>query len=57
MLFTSFVAIAVVAPASLVARPDTYTPSVILDHATIVGKPNGTVVQYLGLPYAEPPCV
>ncbi len=33
------------------------TPTVILDSATVIGQPNGTVVKYLGLPFAQPPCV
>ncbi len=32
-------------------------PSVILDKATVIGKANGTVNQFLGLPYAQPPYV
>lgn len=32
-------------------------PTVTLDVATVLGRPNGTVVQYLGLPFAQPPCV
>ena len=32
-------------------------PTVTLDVATVLGQPNGTVVQYLGLPFAQPPCV
>ncbi|RDX52231.1 carotenoid ester lipase [Lentinus brumalis] len=31
------------------------TPTVILDSATVIGQPNGTVVKYLGLPFAQPP--
>ncbi|RDX52209.1 hypothetical protein OH76DRAFT_1416783 [Lentinus brumalis] len=30
-------------------------PTVLLDDATIIGQPNGTVVRYLGLPFAQPP--
>ncbi|KAI0752385.1 carotenoid ester lipase [Daedaleopsis nitida] len=30
-------------------------PTVTLDNATVIGKPNGTVTQFLGLPYAQPP--
>ncbi len=32
-------------------------PTVTLDDATVIGQPNGTVVRYLGLPFAQPPCV
>ena len=32
-------------------------PTVTLDHATIIGKANGTVNQFLGLPFAQPPYV
>ena len=32
-------------------------PTVTLDEATIYGRTNGTVTQYLGLPYAQPPYV
>ena len=30
-------------------------PQVYIDHATIVGKTNGTVDSFLGIPYAQPP--
>ncbi|KAI0685284.1 carotenoid ester lipase [Cerioporus squamosus] len=30
-------------------------PTVTLDNATVIGQPNGTVVKYLGLPFAQPP--
>ncbi|RPD60509.1 carotenoid ester lipase [Lentinus tigrinus ALCF2SS1-7] len=30
-------------------------PQVTLDDATVIGQPNGTVVKYLGLPFAQPP--
>ncbi|TFK80530.1 alpha/beta-hydrolase [Polyporus arcularius HHB13444] len=30
-------------------------PSVVLDQATVVGQRNGTVIKYLGLPFAQPP--
>ena len=36
---------------------DTSPPTVTLDSATVIGKTNGTVTQYLGLPYAQPPYV
>ncbi|KAI0682884.1 carotenoid ester lipase [Cerioporus squamosus] len=29
--------------------------TVTLDNATVIGQPNGTVVKYLGLPFAQPP--
>ncbi|TFK85745.1 carotenoid ester lipase [Polyporus arcularius HHB13444] len=30
-------------------------PTITLDDATVIGQPNGTVVRYLGLPFAQPP--
>ncbi|TFK78060.1 alpha/beta-hydrolase [Polyporus arcularius HHB13444] len=30
-------------------------PTVTLDEATVIGQPNGTVIKYLGLPFAQPP--
>ncbi|KAM5545370.1 hypothetical protein V8D89_000983 [Ganoderma adspersum] len=33
----------------------TAQPMVVLDDATVIGLPNGTTVQYLGLPFAQPP--
>ena len=33
----------------------TAQPTVVLDYATVIGLPNGTTVQYLGLPFAQPP--
>ena len=41
----------------LSALSGTSQPTVVLDNATVIGKPNGTVVQFLGLPYAQPPYV
>ena len=32
-------------------------PTMTLDNATVIGQPNGTVVKYLGLPFAQPPYV
>ena len=32
-------------------------PTVTLDNATVIGQLNGTVVKYLGLPFAQPPYV
>ncbi|PIL34439.1 hypothetical protein GSI_03215 [Ganoderma sinense ZZ0214-1] len=40
---------------SSTGRPDLPYNAVILDNATIIGKANGTVVQYLGIPFAQPP--
>ena len=36
---------------------DASPPTVMLDSATVIGKANGTVTQYLALPYAQPPYV
>ena len=33
------------------------SPPVLLDSAIVFGKANGTVTQYLVLPYAQPPYV
>ena len=30
-------------------------PQVVLDNATVIGRANGSVVQYLGIPFAQPP--
>ena len=30
-------------------------PQVILDNATVIGRANGSVIQYLGIPFAKPP--
>ena len=48
---------AVLVFASPLALRDDSPPSVLLDAATIIGKANGTVVEYLGIPSAQPPYV
>ncbi len=32
-------------------------PSVTVDNATVLGTTNGSVTSYIGIPYAQPPCV
>ena len=32
-------------------------PTVILDNATVTGVASGTTNRFLGIPYAQPPCV
>ena len=55
-LLTLFASSALAAPTQLGSRGDPY-PTVVLDNATVIGKANGSVVQFLGLPYAQPPYV
>jgi acetylcholinesterase len=33
------------------------TPTVTLDNATVTGVASGTTNRFLGIPYAQPPCV
>ena len=43
-----------------VATPNTTSatqPVIVLDKAKVIGKANGTVTQFLGIPYAKPPYV
>ncbi|KAI9064593.1 carotenoid ester lipase precursor [Trametes sanguinea] len=45
----------VTAATAVFARPYSNPPSVVLDGATVIGTTNGSVTQYLGIPYAQPP--
>ncbi|KAJ2993759.1 hypothetical protein NUW54_g7667 [Trametes sanguinea] len=45
----------VTAVTAVFARPYSNPPSVVLDEATVIGTTNGSVTQYLGIPYAQPP--
>ena len=55
---TMLLALLVTSAAAIpLASPGASQPIVVLDNATVIGKPNGTVVQFLGLPYSQPPYV
>ena len=43
--------------AGVLASRDGSPPSVMLDTAIVIGKVNGAVVEYLGIPFAQPPYV
>ena len=38
-------------------QADIILPTVTLDNATVTGITNGLTNQFLGIPYAQPPCV
>ena len=42
---------------SLTPSTNASYPTVVLDDATIIGKANGSVTQFLGIPFAQPPYV
>ena len=52
LLLASLVGTVLALPANIDSHP-----TVTLDNATVIGQPNGTVVKYLGLPFAQPPYV
>lgn len=41
--------------AALNVPPEQSLPTVVLDNAIVIGKANGTVNQFLGIPFAQPP--
>lgn len=43
--------------AATVAGAAIKSPTVTLDGATVVGTSDGTVTQFLGIPFAQPPYV
>lgn len=43
--------------AAVVAGAATHSATVKLDGATVIGTSNGSVTQFLGIPFAEPPYV
>ncbi|KAH9915056.1 carotenoid ester lipase [Epithele typhae] len=55
LLLPAFVAGAVAASSPLALRDLGGPPTVTLDSATVIGKLNGSVVHYLGIPFAQPP--
>ena len=55
VLLTSSYALGDIAHASNNPGTGASHPTVMLDDATVIGKPNGTTVQYLGIPYTQPP--
>ena len=52
LLLASLIGTVLALPANIDSHP-----TVTLDNATVIGQPNGTVVKYLGLPFAQPPYV
>ena len=59
MLLLPFTTLAVWSLSLVDDQVGSIQPSVVLDHATVIGRANETTgtVQYLGIPFAQPPYV